>query len=96
MDVAVSGVAADSLGARRIGDLAFAAQQAEPPVSVLVSDDEIVRGARRALERATASRPSIGAATAYAALLSGRYTPQPGERVAVVDLRRQHRPVDPA
>ncbi|MFM6849133.1 MAG: serine/threonine dehydratase, partial [Terrabacter sp.] len=47
VDVDVSGVAADSLGARRVGDLAFAAQQAEPPVSVLVSDADIVEARRR-------------------------------------------------
>ncbi len=42
VDVEVSGVAADALGARRIGVLAFAAQQAEPPISILVSDDDIM------------------------------------------------------
>src|SRR4051794_25084051 len=43
VDVNVSGVAADALGARRIGALAFAAQRAERPVSVLVTDEEIVQ-----------------------------------------------------
>lgn len=83
VDVAVSGVAADSLGARRLGDLAFAAVAAEAPVSVLVSEDEIVR-ARTALWREHRIPSEHGAATAYAALLSGRYVPQDGERVAVV------------
>lgn len=41
VDVAVSGVASDSLGARRLGALAFAAQESEPPISVLVADTEI-------------------------------------------------------
>ncbi|CAI9419383.1 threonine/serine dehydratase [Nocardioides sp. T2.26MG-1] len=83
VDVAVSGVAADSLGARRVGDLAFAAQQAEAPVSVLVSDEEIV-AARAALWAEYRIASEHGAATAYAALLSGRYLPEPGERVALV------------
>jgi threonine dehydratase len=83
VDVAVSGVAADSLGARRVGDLAFAAQELEPPVSVLVTEDEIV-GARAALWNDYRVPSELGAATAYAALLSGRYEPQDGERVAVV------------
>ncbi|TQM64237.1 L-threonine ammonia-lyase [Humibacillus xanthopallidus] len=83
VDVAVSGVAADSLGARRIGKFAFAAQAAEAPVSVLVTDEEIIDArARLWSEYRTASE--FGAAAAYAALTSGRYAPADGERVAVV------------
>lgn len=83
VDVSVSGVAADALGARRIGALAFAAQKAERPVSVLVTDDEIVQ-ARHELWHQYRIASEFGAATAYAALLSGRYVPGDGERVAVV------------
>lgn len=83
VDVAVSGVAADSLGARRIGDLAFAAQQADPPVSVLVSDNDIL-AARRRLWHDYRIASEHGAATAMAALLSAAYVPVDGERVAVV------------
>lgn len=83
VDVSVSGVAADALGARRIGALAFAAQKAERPVSVLVTDDEIVQ-ARQELWHQYRIASEFGAATAYAALLSGRYVPGDGERVAVV------------
>jgi threonine dehydratase len=83
VDVSVSGVAADALGARRIGALAFAAQKAETPVSVLVTDEEIVE-ARHALWHDYRIASELGAATAYAALLSGRYVPSDGERVAVI------------
>ncbi len=83
VDVEVSGVAADSLGARRIGGLAFAAQQAEAPVSVLVGEDDIVE-ARAVLWQEHRIVSEHGAATAMAALLSGAYVPAPGERVAVV------------
>lgn len=83
VDVAVSGVAADSLGARRLGDLAFAAVEAESPVPVLVTDDEIV-AARTALWDEFRVPSEHGAAAAYAALHSGRYVPESGERVAVV------------
>jgi threonine dehydratase len=83
VDVAVTGVAADSLGARRIGEFAFAAQAAEAPVSVLVTDEEIIDArARLWSEYRTASE--FGAVAAYAALTSGRYVPADGERVAVV------------
>jgi threonine dehydratase len=83
VDIAVSGVAADSLGARRLGDLAFAAVEAEPPIAVMVTDDEIV-AARAALWDEYRVPSEHGAAAAYAALHSGRYVPQDGERVAVV------------
>ncbi|CAM3807165.1 threonine/serine dehydratase [Nocardioides zeicaulis] len=83
VDVEVSGVAADSLGARRAGDLAHAAAVAEAPVSVLVDDDAIV-AARAHLWREHRVASEHGAATAWAALLSGAYVPAPGERVAVV------------
>lgn len=83
VDVAVSGVAADSLGARRLGDLAFAAYEQEPPTTVLVTDEDIV-AARAALWHEYRVPSEHGAATAYAALHSGRYAPADGERVAVV------------
>jgi threonine dehydratase len=83
VDVEVSGVAADSLGARRVGDLAFAVQQAEPPVSVLVGEDAILE-ARNRLWADYRIASEHGAATAYAALLSGAYSPADGERVCVV------------
>ena len=83
VDVDVSGVAMDSLGARRVGDLACAAQEAESPVSVLVGEDDIV-AAREQLWRDFRIASEHGAATAMAALLSGAYVPAPGERVAVV------------
>lgn len=83
VDVEVSGVAADSLGARRAGGLAVAAALAEAPVSVLVDEDAIVE-ARLRLWQELRIASEHGAATAYAALLSGAYSPAPGERVAVV------------
>ncbi len=83
VDVEVSGVAADSLGARRVGDLAFTAAQAEPPVPVLVSEEAIVE-ARRRLWADYRIASEHGAATAYAALTSGAYVPAPDERVCVV------------
>ena len=83
VDVEVSGIASDALGARRIGELAFAALEAEPPISVLVSDEHIIE-ARASLWQRYRIAAEFGAATAYAALLSGRYVPQDDERVAVV------------
>jgi threonine dehydratase len=58
-------------------------QAADPPVSVLVTDGDIVE-ARRRLWPEYRAVSEHGAATAYAALMSGRYVPARGERVAVV------------
>jgi threonine dehydratase len=82
-DGAVGGVAADSLGARRIGSLAFEASQKYGVRPVLV-DDEAIVAARNELWRQYHLATEHGGATAYAALLSGAYRPAAGERVAVV------------
>jgi threonine dehydratase len=83
VDVDVSGVAADSLGARRIGSIAFARAVSVPPRSVLVSDEAIV-AARNDLWRAFRIPAEHGAAAAYAAISSDIYRPAPNEKVAVV------------
>ena len=83
VDVPVSGVAVDSLGATRLGGIAWEVSQRTPVQSVLVSDDEIVR-ARRVLWEDHRVIVEHGAATVIAALLSGAYTPGDGERVAAV------------
>jgi len=83
VDVAVSGVAADSLGARRIGQIGFEVAVRTGVLSVLVSDDEIV-AARSRLWAEYRMVVEHGAAAAYAALTSGAYIPADGERVAVI------------
>ncbi|MBM7369068.1 threonine/serine dehydratase [Gordonia hydrophobica] len=83
VDVTVSGVAADSLGARRIGAEAFEVATATPPRSVLVDDAAIV-AARDVLWDDYRIAAEHGAATALAALTSGVYQPVPGERIAVI------------
>lgn len=82
-DVAVSGVAADSLGARRLGGIAWDVARRTSVHSVLVSDEEIV-AARRMLWDRWRIVVEAGAATAYAALTAGAYVPEKNERVAVV------------
>ncbi|MCP2048432.1 UNVERIFIED_ORG: threonine dehydratase [Paenarthrobacter nicotinovorans] len=83
VDVAVSGIAADSLGARRIGEIGFGVARRTGVQSVLVTDEDIV-DARRALWERHRIVVEHGAAAAYAALLSGAYSPRDGETVAVV------------
>jgi len=81
-DVEVSGLAADSLGARRLGALPFA-MIAGKVESVLVTDDD-VREAQRRLWRELRVAAEPGGAAAFAALLSGAWTPPAGARVGVV------------
>ncbi len=81
--VDVSGVAADSLGASRLGDIAFAVATRTDAGSVLVDDAAIIE-ARAALWDRYRLAVEPGGATAFAALLTGAYRPAPGERVAVL------------
>ncbi|MEV0379655.1 pyridoxal-phosphate dependent enzyme [Nonomuraea sp. NPDC050643] len=81
--VEVSGVAADALGATQLGGLAFEILSGPRVESVLVSDEAIVAARRTLWERHRVAAEPAGSA-AYAALLSGAYTPALGERVAVV------------
>jgi threonine dehydratase len=83
VDVDVSGIAADSLGARRLGDIAFAVATECAVRSVLVSDRAIIE-ARQRLWRELRLVVEHGCAAAVAALAQGAYRPEPGERVAVV------------
>lgn len=92
VDVEVHSVAADSLGARNTGALVHEICRAAIDHVALVTDDAITEAQRRLwLDWRIATEP--GGAAALAALISGAYRPQPGERVGVlvcganVDLR---------
>jgi threonine dehydratase len=83
VDVAVSGVAADSLGARRLGAIAWGVATRTGVTSVLVEDKAIVSARQQLWDRyRLAVEP--GAAAALAALTSGSYRPAQHERIAVV------------
>lgn len=82
VDVPVSGVAADSLGARRIGDQCFA-QRHHIERSVLVTDDAIV-AAQKTIWDVLRLVAEPGGAAALAALFSGAYVPAAGEKVGVL------------
>jgi threonine dehydratase len=83
VDAEAEGIAADSLGPKRVGELMFPFAQAFIERSVLVSDDEI-GAAQRALWDNIRVATEPGGVAAFAALLSGRFTPAPDERVAVL------------
>ncbi len=81
VDVSVSGIAANALGARRIGSICFGLAQGI--TSVLVPDAAIAEAQKR-LWQAHRILVEPAGATALAALFSGAYQPEPGERVAVL------------
>jgi threonine dehydratase len=83
VDAPAGGLAADSLAPRRVGTLMFPIAQAQVERVVLVPDAAIAEAQSRLWATLRiASEP--GGAAALAALLSGAYRPQPGERVAVL------------
>lgn len=83
VDAPGGGLAADSLAPRRVGELMFPIARAHVERVVLVSD-EAIRQAQAALWSHLRLVAEPGGAAAFAALLSGRYRPSAGERVAVL------------
>ncbi len=76
-------IAADSLAPYQVGALMFPIAQRSVSEVVLVGDDDI-RRAQETLWQELRVVAEPGGATAFAALLSGRYRPAAGERVCVV------------
>lgn len=81
--VDVSGIAANALGASKIGRICHDLAKAQGVQSVLVSDAAIA-AAQELLWRSLRQLVEPAGATALAALTSGAYRPAPGERVAVL------------
>lgn len=77
------GIAADALGARRIGRIAWGLVQAHGVTSVTVPDAAIA-AAQAALWRGLRQLVEPAGAAALAALLAGAYRPARGERVAAL------------
>ena len=83
VDVAVSGLAADSLGARRIGDIAWAVSQRHIAGVHLLSDEAIARAQQRMWAQwRLAVEPA--AALPLAALWEGVIQPAASEKVCVI------------
>lgn len=83
VEVRADGAAADSLGAGRVGNLAFRIAEDFVDRVVLVADESILT-AQHWLWDTLRIVVEPGGATALAALLSGAYRPQPDERVGVL------------
>lgn len=83
VDVAVSGIAADSLGARRIGDIAWEVTQRHVDTALLL-DDDAIRDAQLWMWREMRLAVEPAAALPLAALRSGAYRPRSNERVCLI------------
>src|SRR5262245_26376595 len=83
VDAEAGGIAADSLAPRRVGALMFPIAKKYVSCVALVTDDEILQ-AQEALWKVLRIVAEPGGAAAFAALFSGRYQPEPQERVGVL------------
>jgi threonine dehydratase len=83
VDADAGGIAADSLAPRRVGEHVFPIAARHVASVVLVSDQQI-RDAQESLWRTLRVVAEPGGAAAFAALISGRYRPAPGERVGIL------------
>lgn len=83
VDVAVGGIAADSLGAKRIGQLGWDVTQRFVRDALLLEDDAI-RAAQRWLWKELKLAVEPGAALGLAALQSGAYQVRADEKVALI------------
>ena len=83
VDVAVGGLAADALGARRLGALAWPITQRFVAAAHLL-DEAAISAAQRLLWRELRLLVEPAAALPLAALQAGAVRPQPGERVLLV------------
>jgi threonine dehydratase len=82
-DAPAGSVAVDSLAPRRVGDLTYAVVARHVHSVVLVTDDAI-RSAQALLWERLRVVAEPGGSAALAALISGRFQPEPDEHVAVV------------
>ncbi|MEO8805140.1 MAG: threonine/serine dehydratase [Burkholderiaceae bacterium] len=83
VDVAVSGIAADSLGARRIGQIAWGVAQQHIAEALLLNEDTI-REAQHWMWNELKLAVEPAAALPLAALRSGAVRPRAGEKVCLI------------
>lgn len=83
VDVSVSGVAANALGAGRLGGVTFGLTQKHDVHNVLVTDEAIIAAQSLLWTKLRIAVEPAGA-TGLAALISGVYVPTPNEKVALL------------
>ncbi len=83
VDVDVSGIAANALGAKKIGQICYDLAVETHVQACVVTDDAIAQAQVHLWRRLRQLVEPAGAA-ALAAVMSGAYTPEPQERIAVL------------
>lgn len=83
VDAPAGGIAADSLAPKRVGELMFPIAQAFVSKVALVSD-QAIQQAQRTLWDVLRIAAEPGGAAALAAVMTGRYRPEGGERVGLL------------
>lgn len=83
VDVSVKSIAADSLGARRVGALAFEVAKRHRLETIKVPDESIL-AAQKTLWDALRIAAEPGAAAALAPLIAGLYRPRADKRIGVL------------
>lgn len=83
VDVDVSGLAADALGARKVGDIAFGAAEKFVDRVITLRDEDILAAQRHLWSEYRVAAEPAGAA-ALAPLLTGAYRPREGEKICVL------------
>lgn len=83
VDSPAGGIAADSLAPKRVGELMFPIAKRHVD-RVLLVPDSAIQEAQEALWKTLRLVTEPGGAAAFAALLTRRYQPKPGERVGVL------------
>jgi threonine dehydratase len=83
INVQASGIAASSLGGPRLGVMSYEVAKAHVDRAIVLPDEAVFVAARRLWE-GTRLVGEPGSAVALAALTSGAYVPEPGERICVL------------
>lgn len=94
VDVPSEGIARDSLGARRIGVIAWEHSAAGHIADSLLVDDDAIADARRWLWQEARLAVEPGTPAAMAAVRAGVYKPEPDETVVVVICGANADPAD--
>jgi threonine dehydratase len=84
VDVSVSGIAADALGAKRVGNIAWSVFQSGAIEDCVLLDDDTIKTAQRYLWKELHLAVEPSAALGLAAMQCGAYVPRADETVCVI------------
>ncbi|MEM9948803.1 MAG: pyridoxal-phosphate dependent enzyme, partial [Cyanobacteria bacterium P01_D01_bin.36] len=83
VEVEVGGIAADALGSRRVGAMMLPIAQQYVSQTVLVDEESIIKAQQLLWDELRIAAEPAGVVP-IAALISGRYSPSPDEKVGII------------